>query len=196
MSLTKPSAPSGVRQAFEDRIATLPSSAGLSSVLSGSQGGQPPEPLEQHVFTVGLQDLAEGAGLSAARSTGWRLLSTAPSGSVAAGEVSVPTGGGAPRMAGITEGPAVAEIVTAEDKLNDLPEVQGGDYELHSLDIPSLLIEAFWLKSRSEAGDLVVPIRALIPQLQAMRAYPVADFLEIVKPLAIQRLQFDDSPRP
>jgi hypothetical protein len=61
------------------------------------------------------------------------------------------------------------------------------------LRIPGLNIKAFWLISEPGGADWVVPFLTLAHQLQLSRPYSVTDFMNIVRPLASERLTYDDS---
>ena len=66
-----------------------------------------------------------------------------------------------------------------------------GDFEPRLLNIPGLLVTALWLKSLSQASDLVVPLNTKIPQLSGPAAkamHTMDDFVRITKPLVVTRL--------
>lgn len=111
------------------------------------------------------------------------------------------------KVMSVIQGPAIADILTSTELLNDLREVSDHpdhEYEVRVLRIPALYIEAFWLKSLSaERGDLIVPYglaldgRDLIKfsakgRLNRNRAYPVAEFLRIVGSAKLPRLASAD----
>ena len=197
MALIKPPAPEEVRAAFRSGLdrsdnATAPPS--VRNARFAMAGGAAPDQ-EQPVFTLGLQDLASGNGLAAAQPAGWRIVKRDAAGGAAAGQITQPAAGGAPVMLGLAHGSELGEIVAGEIQVENLPEARSVDYELRALELPGIPLQAFWLKPVSAGQDLIVPVRTLSPELQAMRAYPADEFLRIVQPIAAKRLAFDDKPQ-
>src|SRR5258708_29536909 len=143
-----------------------------------------------HVFAVGLRDIANGVGIEGAKSAGWRFLAGSPIGPAVSGDV-IEREGEAPKMTSLSRDPLVGAAIRATHEVETLPEVRAHDYTLQVLRIPGLLIEAFWLKSQTGGGDLVVPVLARTRQLQLMRAYPMEEFLSLVKPLTAEFSKFD-----
>ena len=197
MALLNSIPPDDVRKAFGDGVAAMSRPAGspIQAAAAGA-GGLPPAQHVHRVFTATLQDLASGGGLGALRDVGWRFLTESPAGTALAGEVQAPAGAG--RALGLTRlghGAVPAELLKGVAGLaRSLPEVTKDDYEPRALEIPSLLIQAYWLKSAA-GSDLIVPIRTLSKRLTAMHAYPAAEFFAIVKEMAAERLKFNDAPQ-
>jgi hypothetical protein len=76
-----------------------------------------------------------------------------------------------------------------------LPEVAAGIYELRALAVPSIRVDALWLKNKGTGDDLIVPIASSSPVLAPDQPYNANDFLDRVRPLAVAARQFDNSPR-
>ena len=153
-----------------------------------------------HIFTLGLRDIMNGAGLREAKAAGWRFLAGNLSGEVVAADIIQPLPGtaqnGAAKMTSLSHDPVIADAIRAVNEVETLPEVQNRNYELQVLRIPGLLIEAFWLKSHDAGGDLIVPVLTRARELSRMKAYPVADFLNIVRPMTAKFLAFEEYARP
>ena len=146
----------------------------------------------QWLYTLELDDLVNGRGVRNATLVGWRFLAGTKEGPAVAADVTIPPEGG-PALTSLSSGRTIAEALGATDLLTVLSLVLFQDYELRVLRIPGLLTEAFWLKSKTSAVDLVVPFDTLVEDLVPTRAYPMDVFLNILRPLAVQRLKFDDS---
>ncbi|HTM49833.1 MAG TPA: hypothetical protein VL285_14160 [Bryobacteraceae bacterium] len=157
--------------------------------------GLPPEydPLEIH--TLGLQDLAGAAGIAAAEHAGWRFMAGGALTQPIAGDVTVPPFNRPPKLISLMHGPQVPEFLHIAYSLMSRLEAQPNrldTYELRILSVPGLLVEAFWLKTPDVETDLVVPYRNLVSELEGKPVFTMTEFLSIVKPLAAERLQFDD----
>ena len=195
MPLKKVAPPPDVLRAFTAGLTSLQTAGKDPGIASRAvRLLEETAPQEEHahpVYTLGLNDLAQGKGLDAAEPAGWRVIR----GDQVAGEVTYPAGGGPASMTRMSYGVPVQEISDGADKLEDLPAAQSGDYELRGLEVPGLSLQAFWLHSENDSGDLVVPVRSLTPQLANMSVYPEAEFLNIARGLAETRVQFDDEPQ-
>jgi len=147
-----------------------------------------------HIFTLGLRDIANG--LESVKPAGWRFLAGHPPGEVLAADVTeaIPGSGtnAVPKMTSLSHDSLIGGAIRAIHEVETLPELQGHNYELRVLRIPGLLIEAFWLKSLDGGDDLVVPVLTRGAELKAMRAYPIAQFLEIARPMVAKFLKFDE----
>jgi hypothetical protein len=181
MAIIKPTVSGAISQAFLKGVADFTTLGELGPATAW------------HVFTVGLGDIAGNAGIQNAKPAGWRFLASGASGRVIAGEVPEASPDGTFSMTSLAHGPNVAASLQSAAQLDALDKAQAADYDLLTLRIPGLLVEAFWLKSRSGGADLVVPYVTRNKQLELNRAYSLEEFLGIVRPLAAKRLTFDDS---
>jgi hypothetical protein len=146
------------------------------------------------LFTLGLQDLAGGKDLGVATTKGWRFVTTGRgNGTSAAVLDSGP--GGVPTMTGLSRGPQAKLTVQTFDAIRKSPQPDDRSYEMRLLAIPGLLTEAVWLKSvpDSAATDMVVPYLVISKKLVAGTVYKRDDFMAIVKELAAERLDYDDT---
>ncbi|HUA19842.1 MAG TPA: hypothetical protein VMU80_10535 [Bryobacteraceae bacterium] len=188
MAITKPVPSPAVRQAFRQ---------GLEEMI---QMGRAPRDLAkavdpQQIYVLAVSDIAEGAGVAAARPAVWEFLVGSAAGPAVAVCIAHPPKGKSPRMTSLTRGAIPAEAIEATRQVERLPQVQTRDYELRRLRISGLSIGAFWLKPQAGARDLAVPYHAIHHELQRMRPYPMGEFMTVIRRLARQRVQFDDAPR-
>jgi hypothetical protein len=136
-----------------------------------------------------LQELADGRGTDAAEHVAWRFLLQDGQRTVAA--VEVPVGGGEPA---VNEGPFVRATASALSKLEQLPDVERGDYELRLLRVVALYLVAVWLHGDG-SNDLIVPIGEAPAGLEADRPYRADELLgELAEPARAQ-LAFDSAPQ-
>lgn len=188
MALTKPTPSAAIRKAFRD---------GLNEMI---QQGRAPRDLAkmvdpQQIYVLAVSDLANGGGIVDARPAVWEFLVGRVTGPAVAVCIAHPPKGMPPRMTSLTRGEIPAEALEATHQIERLPQVQARDYELRRLRISGLSIGAFWLKASTGNRDLAVPYHAIHHELQRMRAYPMGEFIKVIRPLARQRVQFDDAPR-
>jgi len=188
MALTKPIPSARMRKAFRDGLAEM-------IRLGRAPKGLPRENYPQQIYSLGLEDIVKGIGVRAAKPVVWEFLVGDSSGPAIAVYVGQPPRGTPPKMTSVTRGPMTGEALKATHAVEALPQLRVRNYELRRLRISGLSIGAFWLKSEDGGGDLAVPYHAVVDKLVRMRAYPMEEFLSIVRPLAAKRLKFDDSPR-
>jgi hypothetical protein len=147
---------------------------------------------EQPIYTLGIRVLAQG-GTSAGQ-VGWHCLCPTSKGTSIGCDV--PYVNSAPDLrASQSQGSAIDSAAAALDWISEHPEIErtGEAYECRLLRIPGLLIEAFWLKAPPynnglASHDFVVPFHTYEKGLMAKRLWPMAEFLNIVRPLARSRL--------
>jgi len=207
MSLIKLKPHEEISAAFARQVpnfVSMPDSDGMRQAHSGD-GPEPPtlEDLApqgerivphdpQQVFVLTLKDAANNPG-KALSPAGWRFFAGNQRGKMLMGTVSrrLPSEGW--KMMGGFYGDRVWELFAASKALEELPEVQGEDFELRVLAVPGLNIEAFWLVAMAgRDADFVVPIPAgqyeQVPGLDGGPVYRMADFLAAIRPMALLRL--------
>src|SRR5262249_3226094 len=137
----------------QDGLATL--TRGLQTIRQAQaldpRGGAalavPPAPqaMQPHpVYELGLDDLAAGKGLEAARRVAWRYRLGDNSQVRQAAEILEAPGGGS-RFGMLTTG-FVAGAESAFSVAEQLPDVQQRTYEIRALRVPALYVMALWLK--------------------------------------------------
>jgi hypothetical protein len=143
------------------------------------------------IYTLGLNDIAHGAGLRAAQldADSWRLLAGASNLSAATEVGRGPTGEW--KVTSTSQGPRIDEALRAAQlAISDWqrrPELEQGNFQLRILSIPSLVTEAFWLKSEGGGSDFVIPYHTLIRGLEPGTTLSEKDFLSKTLGVARQR---------
>lgn len=145
--------------------------------------------LPHPVYALTLQDLADGRGPGAAEHVAWRFLLQDGERVVAA--VEVPAGGGGPT---VNEGPYVRATESALAMLEQLPEVDGTEYELRLLKVVALYLVAVWLHEGDGSADLMVPIGDVPPWVESGRSYRAEELTGRLAEPAQAQLAFDSSP--
>jgi len=157
---------------------------------------------KQQVFTLGLDDIAAGNGIQAARPAGWWLLAECGPGRAVAVDM---TGGIAPEIASISdlrEAKEINDAIAAIHQIQGLPQAQdAAEYDLQILQVSGLHLEAYWLKAQPGGTDYLFPFHTPIENPAPLTAYPADQFLQhtTLTRLATERLAFNDTsayPRP
>jgi hypothetical protein len=190
MRVTKPKPSGAVAQALRTGLAKfLDPGAADKLTPAALTSGEPGLPLE--TFTLGIEDIKSESPLKRAHYVGWRyLLSTSANEGIVV-DVPVSTTHRMPQVAALQRGPHAANIL---EKVRDLERLNDGNgqYELALLNIPSLLVESFWLRSLGAGPDLIVPFHSLNKRVVLMRPYKADEFIQIMRVLAERRLEFRD----
>lgn len=143
------------------------------------------------VFDLRADLIAAGAGLEAARLTGWRYLVAGPERAVAAAEIAIEENGSGGRRTSsashINTGPFVAAFEDAIQLAESLPDVKEGSFELRLLRISALLLMVLWLKSDEGGEDILVPLDPAPSVLRAGIPCASALFLSLIRPLAVKK---------
>ena len=141
----------------------------------------------QRLYALGLKDLV-AKHIEGAKSRVWRFTAELGGGDMAL-DVSHSGRGMSPKMASFSRGRHVTQARNAMRKVVAWKEVKEHDYELRLLSIPDLAVEAVWVKSRSRMPDLVLPYTPTDGLTK--KQYRLDEFLEILKPAALNRLKAD-----
>lgn len=159
MPLQIPNPPTAVDSMVRSSVQNL-AAGGLSSVeaLSGLSADQLSLTLPHQIFTLGRDQLAEGAGLGTATAVGWRYLVSAGGQIVASAETTTGPDGRQQVFSQLTEGPFVEATAVAVAAVRALPQLAVGSFELRLLRIPALYLMALWLHLPLGVGDLLVPL--------------------------------------
>lgn len=175
MPLHLPDPPRGASDAARSTLGDL---AGLghhnSEALRNAKAGDLDLTTPHQIFTMGLDDLAAGAGLDRARSVGWRYLVESGGQTVASVETAGAQEGTAPALSQLNEGPFVGATADAVGAVRKLPQLEAAGFELRLLRIPALYFIALWL--HSPGADLLVPL-APSPVGREGKATPAAEVL-------------------
>jgi hypothetical protein len=166
--------------------------------------GQAIDPAQPHwcapIYALTVDELANIAGDPLPRPIGWYCAATVEAGLMAGEVPTVPDGsdGNLPLTTSLTFGSFVEETWIAFVQLKQHPELEAQPFDVRWLRIAGLGIDAFWLKSSSHGESLggedrVYAFLASQSELKN-RLLTAADFLKIVRMLAIASLLIDTSP--
>ncbi len=139
------------------------------------------------VYDLHAADLAAGGDLSTATRTAVRYLIQSNGSSVAAAELQLNALGGATLLTNFNYGPFVSETANAVTRLSSLANVSAGSYEVRLLRFSAIAFMAVWLKSDSNAADIIYPLAPAPPPLQAAQPYSAGDLITAIRPLAAKR---------
>jgi hypothetical protein len=93
----------------------------------------------------------------------------------------------------LSESPFANELQAQVASLRTDPQIATGLFEAAVLEVPVLHIVAVWLKDTAHHHDLVVPLAPVFPPIVAGHRYTAAEFLSVLRPLALAKLQAADS---
>jgi len=142
------------------------------------------------VYDLRADEVAKGGGLSTAVKTGFRyLVQTDDQGHVAAGEVQTDSEGSARLLANINYGPYVKATADAVSKVQTLPQVGSGSYELRLLRFAAVYLVAIWLKPDHGDGDILYPLAPAPTGLEADRPYSEQELFQVIRPIAQKRTE-------
>jgi hypothetical protein len=150
--------------------------------------------LPHKVFTIGLEDLAQGRGLENARLVGWRYLIERGSRVRAAVEVACDSSGGSHEFAGVNEGPFNQATQQALDSAQGSQTTESSTYEFNVLRIPAIHVLTLWLRDEVDGKDLLIPINPAPPWLISGKTYGKEELETVLRNAAEQRLKHSDLP--
>jgi len=171
-------------QAGLRRLAARPSY--LSSIVSDFSSLQVSHP--HLVYDLRAEAIARGGGLETATLSGLRYLVEDGNRTVAAAEVSLDGAGSATVLANLNYGPYVQATAQALTEVATLTAVAAGSYEVRLLRFAAIYLMALWLRSDSGGADIIYPLAPAPTGLNAGRAYSPEDLVQIVRPLAQERV--------
>jgi len=174
--------PAVVKQTFVGSPPKIPTAADL-----GFQTDIVPTQMPDYnplcVLSLPMASVISGKGIEAsAVSAGWRYFvsQTPTSNIVALAAVSQRPPTGAWKMAATYFGPGVAALRDASNQLWTYASSDIG-YELSYLTVPSMNVEAFYLKPADGSGAILVPFpnynEQIVPGLNKTPSYTEAEFL-------------------
>jgi hypothetical protein len=186
-----------------DGLSTL--EQGLQAVRSAQQldprGGaalavpSAPSAMKPHpIYDLGLDDLAAGKGMEAARLVAWRYLLIANHQIRQAAEILSDPRGGC-RFGGLTTG-YTAGVEEAFRLIDQMPEVQQRTYELRALQVLSLYVMALWLKDLQGTQDRFIVLPPAFAPVQTLRPYTTSDILPLLQRLALQKAPLEQRVTP
>lgn len=163
--------------------------AALTNVQKGSLEIAAPHP----VYSVALQDVADGLLLSSAKLVSWRYLLLTGSDITASIEISESEQDGQLEFTHLNHGPFVAGTVDTIAFAESLSEVQAHDYELRLLKIPGLYIIALWLHGPS---DILVPLAPMPDLVTPNSHYSEEALVATIRQSALDRINQEGNDLP
>lgn len=175
-----------VRQGVGQLITSAPGGASPMAEAAPSQLNiAAPHP----VYFVGLTDLAEGNFLSAAVLIGWRYILLEGEETIGAATLKVGEDEEQLQFSHVSHGPFVKNTVEGIGRAENLPEVQGNEFELRLLDIPSLYVVSLWLHGEE---DRLLPLPPTNRALEPYRMYSGGEMAAALRGPAIERLNSEE----
>jgi hypothetical protein len=161
-------------------------------------GSMPPDDSAIHVpvWTIAMDAVVNGLGTSSEERAGCRFYAAYPPPlGILSSEMTNPTEYGTAKFRSLLDGELAEWGWTRIQQIRQLPEVAKVDYELHFLSIPSLFVEAFYLRdAASGEGRLVVPMDLFADTLSAPAVQDIAAYLAALQPVALARVAAVDDP--
>jgi hypothetical protein len=155
-----------------------------------------PVRFKQQVFTLRLEDVVAQKGMQAAEPAGFYLLAANGSKQAVAAQLS---SGDTPELLSVSD---LSEAERVQEAIDAIRRVQETDpakdpatfYELVTLEIPGLLLQAYWLKAAGGARGWLFPFRTFFTSPAPFTATPADQYLTSpnVLELARQRMDFPD----
>jgi len=173
-------APAGFEQTLERAVTDASAHSNLRFAAAGGAGAGVMPAAKHPAYTMGVDQVAAGSGVSKAVPTSWRAFLVMGQSTVALGEVAA-SGGQLARDASISEGRLVDRAVEAIQFAEQSAVVAQQDFELRFLHIPGIYVLALWLHGLQ---DLFVPV--LGPGLKTLQFYSEADLFKAIQPAATE----------
>lgn len=142
------------------------------------------------VGALGLEDLANGAGLEQSAPSGCRFVASWPNGVWTSCEMTNPSLYGLAKFRNFVTGDSVAGVLRRIEEAQRLPAVQAADYTLHFLSAPGILFEGLHLVCEGQGSDFVLPTASSYPELPETAVLNASDFLAAASALASARLAY------
>lgn len=181
MPLHLPDPPQDVPDKVKSKLHAFADGAKFSTrALRGARKDDLDLSTPHQIFTLGLDDIASGAGLGRAQPVGWRYLVEDGGQLIASAETTL-TPDGTHEVSQFTEGPFVGETDKAVKAIRRLPQLEAAGFELRLLRIPALYVMALWL--HAPVTDLLVPL-APSPIGKDGKAMPATEFFADLASLA------------
>ena len=192
MPIETPAAPKPSIEALHAMLPAFIASAGIrqtaphfaASLLASPQNLASPD-LSYPVYTLGLADVASGAGVRKAKLSAWRH-EFAAQGEVVSAEV---TARRRPQFAGLNVNSRFRSVLEELRLAAEAADFAGKSYEARLLQISAMGIRALWFKAKSRSyADVVIPLAPTRRELTAGRHYSSEEFTAELKGAAEEML--------
>ena len=145
------------------------------------------------VYTLGLSHCAnQSCHTPLETQVGWKFVISEPSGATVIADLTVASPDARPEVVGIARNDICGYVQKCIQGVAGMPEASQGHYELRWLSIPGLLLECLWWMALNDSPDLVMPVRGLDEAFEMRRLYSMPEFLELVRPSALEWLAGKD----
>lgn len=170
----------GIGRGVEDFV-------GRRRVVEPAASGDPHRPLAAQVHVMGLDQLSANTSPRKVKASVWtHFLSDGADGAQAVADVEA----GSHKFTSISEGPGVQEVSRRIAGLVAEESTSPKQSELAIIRVPALNLTAVWLKgAEGEQDDVVIPNNGPIAPLVPGKRYPLAEFREIARKMADERLK-------
>jgi hypothetical protein len=185
--IVTPDAPQSSIEALHASLPALAGSAGIKKTapkfaasLAAPRSLASPG-LSYPVYSLGLADIAAGAGVRKAKLSSWRHEFTSGN-EVVSAEVSA---GRRPKFSQLNVNSRFRSVQHELQSAAASEDLAGRSYEAMLLQISALGVRALWLRSKpGSRGDIVIPLAPVRRELTANRHYGPAEFVAALKSVA------------
>jgi hypothetical protein len=198
MPVTFPTPPSDSLSALQDGLRNVraaqqldPRGGSLALAVAPTAKTMRPHP----VYELGLNDLAAGKGIEAARPVAWRYLLVANNQTKQAAEIIPDPLGGGSLFGALTTG-FVAGEEEALRVADQLPDVRQRAYEIRALRVPALYVMSLWLKDTKGNEDRFIVMPPAFAPIKSLLVYTTGDLIAILQSLAAQKAPQEQKVTP
>lgn len=148
------------------------------------------------VWTIDMDAIVKGLGVPSEQPAGCRFYASyPPPQGILSSEMTNPSEYGRAKFRSLLNGELAQWGWTRIQQIQQLSELGSARYELHFLSIPSLFVEAFYLRAEEEGPpNLVVPMDLFAEALAPPLVQEIAVYLATLQPVAIARIAPVDDP--
>lgn len=184
MQLTYPKAPANGVQALRPALqaALRQQGFGVNRRFAQATSGNVSLSEPCRGYSLSLEDLARGQGLTQATAGDWHYLVFGDAGPIA--DAQLAEVGGQVEFSALNHGALAAATVNALNLAENTPHLQGRTYELRLLFVSALHVAAIWLHARDE--DVLIPIEPTPKHLASTRLYSETALLALLRAAAQQ----------
>lgn len=186
--------PDGGMAQLKDGMGRVDNSQIGSSIPRSSDGSDSRsihQPIKVVEFT--LDQVIQGGSEEIEQPVSWLYLISDGDSVYESAEVLIDEEGGSGGFSHVNRGESATSIVTALNVLEDFGVSEEGDFELRILRIPSIYMNALWLRSPT-GDDQIYPFPPVFDPLVAYEKYTLEQLFNDLKISAESRASFDDRP--
>ena len=164
---------------FSDHKSKATAARSLLDATGGSQN------IAHKIFNLDRDKIIGKKGLAAAQMVGWRYVIKDDANQFHVAEVGANEKDNTHAFNSFNQGAHLNSFLTHFNDFGQNELLQGKDYELNILRIPSCFVMAIWLKEKSH-NDLFIPLDPIQNGFTAGKTYNTADFMKIIEGLAAE----------